>query len=134
MNQQELSTQRCEPCEGGILPFTTEEAGTYLADLGDDLWHLSEDGKSIEKKFTFYDSAAGDNDWNAKWQRGVIFTQKIAQIAGEQNHHPTIVSMRSMRKGGLVEVKFSTHVIGGLSKNDFIMAAKLNGIYAGMGG
>lgn len=134
MGHIELSKQQCEPCEGGTLPFTKEEARAHLTELqggpsgraspakaGE--WRISGDGKSIERAFEFYEGVGG---WNAKWQRAASFVQKIAQVSGKEDHHPTFICLRAMRKGGLVEVKFSTHSIGGLSKNDFIMAAKLN--------
>ena len=47
------------------------------------------------------------------------FTNKIAVIAEEQGHHPLIIT-----EWGRVTVQWWTHVIKGLHKNDFIMAAK----------
>lgn len=47
------------------------------------------------------------------------FTNKVGRIAEEQDHHPLIIT-----KYGGVTVDWWTHTIGGLHKNDFIMAAK----------
>jgi 4a-hydroxytetrahydrobiopterin dehydratase len=49
----------------------------------------------------------------------VALTRKFAAIAEQVNHHPVI-----MLEWGKVTVTWWTHVIGGLHKNDFIMAAK----------
>ncbi len=47
------------------------------------------------------------------------FTNKVGAIAEEQDHHPMLIT-----EWGKVTVEWWTHVIGGLHKNDFIMAAK----------
>ena len=49
----------------------------------------------------------------------ISFTNKIAQLAEEEDHHPAI-----LLEWGRVEVTWWTHKIGGLHKNDFIAAAK----------
>ena len=51
----------------------------------------------------------------------MAFAQKVADIAENQDHHPDMcVHYKS------VDVELSTHAIGGLSENDFIMAAKID--------
>jgi 4a-hydroxytetrahydrobiopterin dehydratase len=47
------------------------------------------------------------------------FTNRVGAIAEEENHHPLIVT-----EWGKVTVQWWTHKIGGLHKNDFIMASK----------
>ena len=51
------------------------------------------------------------------------FANKITPIAEEEGHHPDLVL-----GWGRVEVVLSTHSIGGLSENDFILAAKIDKI------
>ena len=53
------------------------------------------------------------------YSEGVQFSTQLASIAEEQNHHPVIIL--DYRK---VTVEIYTHVINGLSDNDFILAAK----------
>jgi 4a-hydroxytetrahydrobiopterin dehydratase len=55
------------------------------------------------------------------------FTDKIGAIAEEENHHPLIIT-----EYGRVTVDWWTHKIGGLHKNDFIMAAKTDELFASM--
>ena len=52
----------------------------------------------------------------------VTFINKVAQVAEAENHHPD-VHLTSYRK---LRIELSTHAIGGLSENDFILAAKIN--------
>lgn len=55
------------------------------------------------------------------------FTNKIGLISEEENHHPNITT-----EWGAVTVRWWTHTIRGLHKNDFIMAAKTDRLYANM--
>ncbi len=84
--------------------MTGEEAGPLLQELPG--WVLI-DG-SIEKVFRFKSYLAG-----------LEFAYSLGKIAENQDHHPDmLVNWRRVR------VTLSTHVIKGLSMNDFIMAAK----------
>ncbi len=69
-------------------------------------WTLADD--SIQKEFRF-----------KSYRAGLDFAFAVGLIAEEQDHHPHIdIGWRRVR------LTFSTHVIKGLSQNDFIMAAK----------
>ena len=104
----DLISQKCVPCEGGTKPLTPGEAEPFLKAVED--WQLENGGKKIMKKFKFPD-----------FKTALNFVNKIGAIAEEEGHHPDI------KLGyGKVEVELSTHAIGGLSVNDFIMAAKIN--------
>jgi 4a-hydroxytetrahydrobiopterin dehydratase len=50
--------------------------------------------------------------------------QRIAAIAEAENHHPDLHLTHYKR----LAIELSTHAIGGLSENDFIMAAKIDGL------
>lgn len=106
----DLLSKKCVPCEVGMPPMTMEEAKKYLDQVKG--WGIVEnDGKlKISKKFKFN-----------TYMEGIEFVGKIAKVAEEQDHHPDLeVGWRK------VTVNFMTHNIGGLSENDFIMAAKIN--------
>lgn len=75
-------------------------------------WALSECGKSIKRSLKFKDFATA-----------LQFTNKVAQIAEEENHHPDI-----MLGWGYCDITLQTHAIGGLHENDFIVATKINGL------
>lgn len=54
----------------------------------------------------------------------VTFTNKVAALAEKQGHHPLIIT-----EWGKVTVQWWTHVIKGLHRNDFIMAAKTDELF-----
>jgi len=106
---QELKAKKCVPCEGGVPPVETSEAERMLKDLQG--WSLIENGKAIERKWTVKNFVAG-----------MQFLNEVAEIAEQEQHHPDI-HLTGYRN---VKIQLSTHAIGGLSENDFILAAKIN--------
>lgn len=53
----------------------------------------------------------------------MAFCQEIGLLAERENHHPEISISYDQ-----VEVELNSHAVGGLTGNDFIMAAKIDGI------
>jgi 4a-hydroxytetrahydrobiopterin dehydratase len=53
------------------------------------------------------------------------FINEVAQLAEAEGHHPDIFVSYSY-----VRINLTTHNIGGLSENDFIVAAKIDEIFA----
>src|SRR5579872_440726 len=104
----DLARKKCIPCEGNVPAITREEAEKYLLEISG--WELSSDAKRISKKFTF-----GDFD------ETMMFVNQIAELAETEGHHPDL----SISYSNLT-VELSTHAIGGLSENDFILAAKID--------
>jgi len=103
----ELAEQRCTACEGGIPPFTHEQAVEYMSRVPG--WELPDD-LHIERTFRFRNFA-----------EAMAFANRIAEIAEQEKHHPELhISW------GRVRVELSTHAVKGLSTNDFILAAKIN--------
>ncbi|HLC59070.1 MAG TPA: 4a-hydroxytetrahydrobiopterin dehydratase [archaeon] len=105
----DLTKKKCEPCEGGIMPFTNEESEMHLKYVNK--WKLI--GIKIEKDFDFKD-----------FEKALKFVNKVAAIAEKEGHHPNIL-IHSWNK---VKLEIYTHSIGGLSVNDFILAAKIDKI------
>ena len=107
----DLTSKRCEPCEGGVAPMSHEEAESLMGELHDD-WSLSEDGTEIHRDFYF-----------KGFYKTMAFVNAVAWVANAENHHP------DMEVGwGHCKVRYSTHAIGGLSQNDFICAAKIDAL------
>ena len=106
----DLTTRRCVPCEGGMLPLSAELVKKYLGEVSN--WNVAPDGKSISRKYKFSDFKAA-----------IAFVNEVADLAEFEGHHPDISI--SYNK---VTLTLSTHAIGGLSENDFILAAKINQI------
>lgn len=108
----DLTRQSCEPCEGGVDPLAKSEALEMMQHLDED-WSLTEDGTEIHKDFHF-----------KGFVRTIAFVNAVAWVAETENHHP------DMEVGwGHCMVRYSTHAIGGLSKNDFICAAKIDALF-----
>jgi 4a-hydroxytetrahydrobiopterin dehydratase len=105
----DLAQRRCEPCEGKTNAFSASEAAKYIAQVAG--WQLSADAKSISRQFV-----------TKNFMAAVKFIGKVAEVAEAENHHPDI-HLTGYRK---LTIELSTHAIGGLSENDFIVAAKIN--------
>jgi 4a-hydroxytetrahydrobiopterin dehydratase len=105
----QLASKKCKPCEGGVEPFWPQEAQKQLEKLPG--WSLSKDGQRIRK------------DWAVKdFLTAIKFFQEIAKVAQADDHHPDL-HLTGYRQ---VSVELYTHAIGGLSENDFILAAKID--------
>ncbi len=106
---EQLVAKKCLPCEGGVEPYTRQQSEQQIERL--DGWHLTHDGQRIRK------------DWTVKnFIAGMDFFQRAAQLAEEDRHHPDL-HIEGYRN---VSVELWTHAIGGLSENDFILAAKID--------
>lgn len=113
-----LLNKKCVPCEGGAKPLNHEEIAIYMEQVTG--WILTEEqnanvqksglGAKISKEYKFKDFIGAIN-----------FVNNIAEIAEGEGHHPDIKI--SYNK---VNLELSTHAIGGLSENDFILAAKID--------
>ena len=105
----QLAGKQCVPCEGGVPKYTPAEAKAQLKNLSG--WQLSHDDERIRKNWTVKDFSAG-----------LEFFQAVAQLAESENHHPDL-HLEGYRN---VWIEIWTHAIGGLSENDFILAAKID--------
>lgn len=104
-----LQNKKCKPCEGGVKPLMPDEYETFLRN--EIIGWVAVDKKMIEKKFTF-----------KNFKQALGFINKVGAIAEEEGHHPDIL-LYDFRK---VKIMLTTHAIGGLSENDFILAAKID--------
>jgi 4a-hydroxytetrahydrobiopterin dehydratase len=107
----QLQSRHCTPCEGGVPSVGLKEAQEQLAILSG--WVLDESGKSISKS------------WNCKnFVKSLGFCNRIGELAEAEGHHPDL-HLTGYRH---VKVVLMTHAIGGLSQNDFVLAAKIDGL------
>lgn len=105
----ELAHKHCVPCEGGVKPLGKDEVRDYLSKVGG--WKLSDDGTRIRREWKMKDFAAA-----------LDFINDIGRIAEAEDHHPDL-HLTGYRN---LAVELSTHAIGGLSENDFILAARID--------
>jgi 4a-hydroxytetrahydrobiopterin dehydratase len=107
----DLTKKKCVPCEGGVIPFDISEIHKYQKKV--DGWDIIKSEKNIFflfKKFNFKNFLESQK-----------FINLISTISEDEGHHPDITF-----GWGYAEIKITTHAIEGLSKNDFILAAKID--------
>jgi 4a-hydroxytetrahydrobiopterin dehydratase len=106
----ELAAQRCEACNGDTPRLLPDEVATLRRDLAPE-WIVSHDRK-LFRRYGFKNFA-----------KAFALADQVAALAEQEGHHP------DMRVGwGYLEVEVTTHAIGGLSRNDFILAAKIDNL------
>jgi 4a-hydroxytetrahydrobiopterin dehydratase len=107
-----LASKACTPRRGGVPPLTRERAEIFHAQTPD--WHLPEDAHCIERNFRF-----------RNFREALTFVQEIGELAEAEGHHPNISF-----GWGSATVSLQTKKIHGLHENDFIMATKIDRIFA----
>lgn len=107
----ELRQERCLPCRPGSPRLAAREVGELSAMLPG--WQVvTRDGlERLERVYAFQDFAGA-----------LAFTNRVGAIAEAEGHHPALLT-----EWGRVTVSWWTHSIGGLHRNDFIMAARTDG-------
>ncbi|MGF1582193.1 MAG: 4a-hydroxytetrahydrobiopterin dehydratase [Gemmataceae bacterium] len=108
----DLTAKKCVPCEGGVPTLTPEEIEKFGKEVHAD-WKVINDGKMIRR------------DWKLKnFVDSLAFLNKVGEVAEDEAHHPDL-HLTGYRE---VAIEIMTHAIGGLSENDFILAAKIDKI------
>ena len=107
-----LEEQSCVPCKGGLQPMKVAEARKLLGELPE--WEMIEvDGiLRLRREFLFADFAGA-----------LDFAVRVGGVAEEAGHHP-----RLEIEWGKTVVSWWTHAVGGLHKNDFILAARTDAL------
>lgn len=111
---EQLHQDKCKPCEGGVEACSIEQAQQQLQPL--DQWQLSDDGKMISRRVK-----------RKNFMDAMRLLQQVAEVAEQQQHHPDL-HLTGYRQ---VRIDLTTHAIGGLSENDFIVAAKIDALIDG---
>jgi 4a-hydroxytetrahydrobiopterin dehydratase len=105
-----LAGEKCVPCRGGVPALKGEELRDLARALGGG-WQVI-DEHHLEKEFPFPDFA-----------QALAFTNAVGAIAEEQGHHPDI-----HLAWGKARITIWTHKIDGLTRSDFVLAAKIDRI------
>ena len=109
IEQKDLLKKKCQPCEGIGQALTAKQAEEYLSKVFG--WKISDNAKMISRDFVMKNFMAA-----------IKFINHIATIAESENNHPDI-HLTGYRK---LRIELSTHALGGLTENDFIVASKIN--------
>ena len=98
----------CKPCTAGGKPLTTAECDALLQQLTG--WSIESENAvaQLSKTYLFTD-----------FDQALVFTNQIGSIARQHDHHPALLT-----EWGKVTVRWWTHSVSGLQRNDFIMAAR----------
>ena len=109
----ELINKKCEACRIDAPKVTDEEIPSLMSQIP--LWEIIEKNniKKLTCVFKFSD-----------YGQSLVFTNKVATLADEEDHHPQIIL-----EWGKVKVIWWSHKIQGLHQNDFICAAKTDRLY-----
>ena len=105
----ELAQQKCTTYKAGSPPLTRKETMELLGDVPG--WSLT--GGHLMKMFEKGDAATS-----------IAFINAVAALGSEEGHFPDFC----MKESRYVEVSCYTYPAGGLTKNDFILAAKISAI------
>ncbi|HZY65814.1 MAG TPA: 4a-hydroxytetrahydrobiopterin dehydratase [Rubrobacteraceae bacterium] len=111
----ELAQMKCTACRGDEPVLTDVEIEELHPQIPD--WHVvdREGVKRLERTFRFDDFAGA-----------LAFTDRVGEQAEQAGHHPALLT-----EWGRVTVTWWTHKIGGLHRNDFIMAARTDETFGG---
>lgn len=105
-----LANEKCFPCRGGVPALKGEELQTLAGELGNG-WRVV-DEHHLEREYRFPDFAAA-----------LAFTNEVGALAEEEGHHPDICL-----GWGKVTITIWTHKIDGLTRSDFVLAAKIDAL------
>lgn len=106
---EDLATRKCEPCEEGAPAIKGLELRKLYGQL--DGWTLVNE-HHLEKEYLFKD-----------FREALAFVNRLGELAEREGHHPDV-----FLTWGKVKVTLWTHSVGGLSENDFILAAKADSV------
>ncbi|WP_194755743.1 4a-hydroxytetrahydrobiopterin dehydratase [Aliidiomarina indica] len=108
----DLKEMKCEACQAGAPKVSDDELKTLMREIPDWAPIVRDDVMQLERVYKF-----------KNFKQALAFTNKLAELAEAEFHHPGI-----FLEWGKVTVTWWTHAIGGLHKNDFIMAAKTDAL------
>lgn len=105
-----LTKKDCIPCRGDMAALTAAQAEELAAQA--EGWDITEQATKIVRNFTF-----------KNFRDAFAFVAKVSLLAEKEGHHPDVAF-----GWGYCMITLQTHAINGLHENDFIMAAKINGL------
>lgn len=108
-NPESILERRCVPCEGGVPRLSAAECEPFLKETPG--WELDAAAQKISRLWVAQD-----------FMEAIHFFDSVAALAEDEGHHPDL-HLTGYRQ---VTIEITTHAIGGLSENDFILAAKIN--------
>ena len=112
----ELALERCTACRRDSPSVSDSEIAELLPHTPEWVLIDREDVPKLDREYRFRDFA-----------QSLHFTNRVGQLAEEEGHHPRLTT-----EWGKVRVTWWTHKIRNLHRNDFVMAAKTDEVYAAL--
>ena len=107
---EDLKSKACVPCRGGVPPLKLEAAEGYLKQTPG--WTLVDQGRRLERSFNF-----------KNFRESLDFVTRVGALSESEGHHPDVSF-----GWGYATLRLQTKKIKGLHENDFILAAKIDGL------
>lgn len=105
-----LSAEKCVPCRGGVPALKGQELRELATQL-DPAWRVV-DEHHLEFERAFPDFATA-----------LEYVNRVGAVAEAEGHHPDLYLT-----WGKVRISLYTHKIDGLTRSDFILAAKIDAL------
>ncbi|KAJ6949604.1 pterin-4-alpha-carbinolamine dehydratase 2 [Populus alba x Populus x berolinensis] len=111
---RDLAAKKCVPCNSKDLQAMTEESATeFLLKVAG--WNLVNENGTLKL----------NRSWKVKsFTKGLELFQLVGNVAETEGHHPDL----HLVGWNNITIEIWTHAVGGLTENDFILAAKINGL------
>jgi 4a-hydroxytetrahydrobiopterin dehydratase len=111
---ERLTDMHCVACRRDAPTVTDAEIAELHPQVAE--WDVAEvDGvKRLRRVFAF-----------ENFTQALEFTNRVGALAEDEGHHPALLT-----EWGRTTVSWWTHKIKGLHRNDFIMAAKTDALFA----
>ncbi len=106
-------TTHCEPCRRDAPPATAQEQASFLTEHPDWTVRTEDDIPRLERCFRFPDFASA-----------LAFANRVGELAEAEGHHPSL-----QVDWGRVCVRWWTHKIKALHRNDLVMATRTDALF-----
>lgn len=107
-----LAEQQCEACRADAPQVSDEELATLIREIPEWTPEVRDGVMQLERVYKF-----------RNFKQALAFTNGVGEIAEEVGHHPALLT-----EWGKVTVTWWSHEMGGLHRNDFIMAARTDAV------
>lgn len=109
----DLKDKKCIPCSSYVPPLSLEEKEKAMKSLSS-LWSLTQENSRLKRDFKF-----------KNFKKALSFANEVGAIAESEKHHPEI-----HLGWGHCDIEIWTHTNNNLVENDFILAAKIDEMFA----
>jgi 4a-hydroxytetrahydrobiopterin dehydratase len=109
-----LAEQQCEACRADAPQVSDEELATLIREIPEWTPEVRDGVMQLERAYKF-----------RNFKQALAFTNNVGEIAEEVGHHPALLT-----EWGQVTVTWWSHEMGGLHRNDFIMAARTDSVFS----